>query len=131
MYFHGASGAGRYAQFAHTAFILIEVDRHFRSFDRQRTGWAYGSAGATMSASFSDAADFLGRIFYVDSLIFEIFYTFFEILSGTRQLHHHQTLLAGQNGGVKYIERQVIVFGQKTDNRFLSFSSWETKSENA
>ena len=63
-----------------------------------------------MGTSFSDALYFLRRIQNLYAPLFEIFYTFFEVFSGSGEFQNHDAFFSGEYGRIENIEGQVIIF---------------------
>jgi hypothetical protein len=92
-------------------------------------GRADGRAGAAVGASFSDALYFLGCILYLNAPVFKIFYSFFEVFSGSGEFQNHDPLFSGKYGRIEYVESKVVIFYKITNDRLCHFGLWEAENQ--
>jgi hypothetical protein len=100
---------GQAAQFTHTAFSLIKINRHFRSYDGKGVGRADGRTGTAMGTSFFNALYLLSHIQNLYTPLLEIFYAFLEVFSASGEFQHHHPFFSGEYGSIENVEGQVKI----------------------
>lgn len=83
-------------------------------------GGTDAGAGAALDAVAVITADDGGNRLYFDAVILQKLEGLFDIASVAGKLKDHEAVIAGQDGGLKYVEVNIILLDQLTDNRLIA-----------